>query len=106
MTRKILNIVCVLVLLVCAMVLANQVFGSEVMLDSAVGEEVPFASDFTFDGGESEEEWLYNWEQALAMGGVSDFDVMSAGEDAFEFGFGDFSWDAGWDMVGQDLSAI
>ena len=106
MTRRILNIVCVLVLLVCAMVLAEKVFGSDVVLGSAVGEEVPFASDFTFDGDQSEEEWLYGWEQALAMGGVSDFDVMSAGEGGIEFGFGDFSWDAGWDALGQGLSAL
>ena len=121
MTRKMICLIGVLALALCAMVVSEKNIGDGGLDFSADAESfrtvvrMPRAleDDASFSEGsrESAAEWRANWERALALDDEPETGLSRGGaseneEAAFAFGFGDFGWDAGWKGCGLFVEDI
>ena len=112
MIRKMICLFSVLALVLGVMMISEKNFGANSLDSSADAEplravvRMPRAleDDASFSSGsrESAAEWKANWERALAedepQTGLSR--GGAAEDEALEFGFGEFGWDAGWKIYG------
>ena len=113
MIRKFLCITCVLAFALCAMLLSERAdfeYGANakasqiaVRAPRSLRQDAQPSDDFFEDSGETDEEWMRGWEQALAEGDA-DLCFADASEDEMIFGF-DFG-DIGCIGFDVDMEAI
>ena len=111
MIRKVICFIGVLVLGLCATMLAEKNYegfdvnaGAEEI--SASNEEFLLVSDFAEEGYMPVEEWTASWESALAQSGYSESSLnLSSSAEVPEDGFSDI-WDVGWDDLGSNAASI